>query len=57
MKQIPKRKVKKWERLTTEIDILAESDHPNIVKLYEKYEDARNVYLIMELCTGGELFE
>ena len=32
-------------------------DHPNIVKLYETYEDARNIYLIMELCVGGELFE
>lgn len=32
-------------------------DHPNIIKLYETYEDAKNVYLSMELCSGGELFE
>ena len=32
-------------------------DHPNIVKLYETYEDAQNVYLVMECCTGGELFD
>jgi len=32
-------------------------DHPHIVKLFEIYEDLRNVYLVMELCTGGELFD
>lgn len=32
-------------------------DHPNVIKLYETFEDSRNVYLIMELCDGGELFD
>lgn len=32
-------------------------DHPNIIKLFEVYEDDKNLYLVMELCTGGELFE
>ena len=34
-----------------------ETDHPNIIKLHEKIEDDRNVYLIMEDCSGGELFD
>ena len=57
IKQIPKSKIKKYERLETEIQILFETDHPNIIKLHEKIEDERNVYLVMEDCTGGELFD
>lgn len=32
-------------------------DHPNIVKYYETYDDVKYIYLCMELCTGGELFD
>mmetsp|Transcript_6281 Transcript_6281/g.6167 ORF Transcript_6281/g.6167 Transcript_6281/m.6167 type:complete len:132 (+) Transcript_6281:219-614(+) len=32
-------------------------DHPNIVKLFETFEDSRFIYLPMELCEGGELFD
>jgi calcium-dependent protein kinase len=32
-------------------------DHPNIIKLYEVFEDNRYIHLIMELSTGGELFD
>jgi calcium-dependent protein kinase len=32
-------------------------DHPNIIKFYEVYEDLQYIHLVMELCTGGELFE
>lgn len=28
-----------------------------MIKLYEYFEDAENVYLVNELCTGGELFD
>jgi len=32
-------------------------DHPNVIKLYETYEDSKNIYLVMEMCEGGELFD
>ena len=33
------------------------SNHPAIVRLYESLEDTSNLYLAMELCRGGELFD
>ena len=38
-----------------ECKILRESDHPNIVKLYEIFETEKSFYLIMENCDGGSL--
>merc|ERR1712032_1559821 len=40
-----------------EIAIMKMMDHPNIIKLYETFEDHKNIYLVMELCAGGELFD
>ncbi|GAB4848950.1 hypothetical protein Ancab_003764 [Ancistrocladus abbreviatus] len=31
--------------------------HSNLVKFYEAYEDSDNVYIVMELCQGGELLD
>ena len=39
-----------------EVAIISEVDHPHIVKYYETYDDTKYIYLVMELCTGGELF-
>lgn len=33
------------------------SGQPNIVEFRGAYEDRQNVHLVMELCTGGELFD
>ena len=32
----------------TEVKILQKLDHPNIVKIYEIYEDPKNYYLVQE---------
>lgn len=36
---------------------MKELDHPHVIKLFDVFEDARFVYLVMELCEGGELFD
>ena len=45
------------KKIMTEVEIQRKLDHPNIVKVYEFYEDDFNLYLVMELCTGGELLD
>jgi len=43
--------------LQTEVDILSQIDHPNVVKLFEVWEDKSRFYMVMEIMTGGELFD
>ncbi|EMS49269.1 Calcium and calcium/calmodulin-dependent serine/threonine-protein kinase [Triticum urartu] len=31
--------------------------HPNVISLHDVYEDAHGVHLVLELCSGGELFD
>lgn len=45
------------ERLREEIFIMCQLDHPNIVRLEEVYESQSEIYLVQELCLGGELFD
>jgi calcium-dependent protein kinase len=44
-------------QLREEIFIMCQLDHPNIVRLEEVYENDREIYLVQELCHGGELFD
>ena len=37
-----------------EIEILTQIDHPNVVKLFELYQDDEYIYMIMEMMKGGE---
>lgn len=32
-------------------------DHPNIIKMYEIYEDDHYYYIVTEICDGGELYQ
>ena len=52
IKTIPKVKIKNWKIFITEVTIMRVLDHPNFIKLFKIFEDFRNVYLDMELCTG-----
>mmetsp|Transcript_32799 Transcript_32799/g.57110 ORF Transcript_32799/g.57110 Transcript_32799/m.57110 type:complete len:514 (-) Transcript_32799:4060-5601(-) len=43
--------------LRRELEVLQTVDHPNIIRLYETFEDEKYLHLVTELCTGGELLE
>lgn len=56
-KYISKEKFKKESliQFENECKILEQSDHPNIVKIYEIFNTEKSFYLIMENCNGGSL--
>ena len=56
-KELQKKSLSDYEGLMREVNLMIKLDHPNIIKLYEYYETDKSIYLIMELCTGGELFD
>lgn len=59
MKSIKKSNIIKEEevKMFDEVNILSALTHPNIIQLYELYQDEQNYYLITEYCSGGELFD
>ena len=59
LKEIRAMKVilKKTENSKNEIDIMRKISHPNIVNIFDIYEDSKKYYIVMEICEGGELFE
>lgn len=61
VKVIPKSKMTTAiaiEDVRREVKILKGlSGHENLVKFYDAYEDNDNIYIVMELCEGGELLD
>ncbi|XP_022852365.1 CDPK-related kinase 7-like [Olea europaea var. sylvestris] len=61
VKVIPKSKMTtaiSVEDVRREVKILrALTGHENLVQFYDAYEDEDNVYVVMELCKGGELLD
>lgn len=48
---------KRTAMLHNEVSIFLKLDHPNIARLIEVYESEKAIHLVMELCTGGELYD
>lgn len=44
-------------RFYEEIAMHQVMDHPNVCRLQEVFRDGRKIYLVMELCTGGSLWD
>ncbi len=47
---------KQVSKLYAEISIMREMDHPHVVRLREVFYTKLQIYIVMDLCTGGELF-
>jgi calcium-dependent protein kinase len=43
-------------QLDNQISILKSLDHPNIIRIFEFFDEAEKYYLVMEYCSGGNLF-
>jgi len=48
---------KSAKRIQTEVSILKNTHHPNIIPLHDVVDTNESLYLVMELVTGGELFD
>jgi len=57
IKIIDKAKVEDMNDITREIEIMGQIDHPNVIKLFEIFDEPKKMQLVMELVTGGELFD
>lgn len=44
-------------RLELELTIMRKVDHPNCIKFHEMFQSRQKMYIVMELVTGGELFD
>jgi len=57
IKIIDKSKCEDMGDIEREIDIMGIIEHPNVINLYEIYDEPKKMNLVMELVTGGELFD
>ena len=55
--KILKKRQQDERKLFLEVSILSKLTHPNIMEIYEFYDDKANFYIVSELCKGGELFD
>ena len=45
------------EMLASEVKIMKRLDHPNIIQLKATYVEIHKLHIVMECCSGGELFD
>ena len=44
-------------RLMVEIAVMKTLDHPYVNRIYETFEDEGGIYMVLEYCEGGDLFD
>ena len=52
-----KKNPSKLEELMREVDILSTLDHPHIIKFYETYHDKEYFHIVMDICTGRNIYQ
>jgi len=57
VKTVVKKDIKDLEAFIGEIELSRSMDHPNLIRLYNSFETKECIYLVQELCEGGELFD
>jgi len=59
IKMINKSKIsdRSLKRLENELNILEKLDHPNLIKHFGTFTDEKYINIVMELCSGGEVFD
>lgn len=49
MKFIAKKKMDSADAIRSEIEVMRAVDHPNIIKLFDVYEDDHEIQMVLEL--------
>lgn len=44
------------DELKNEIEVLKTLDHPYIIKIFETFDYKKQLFVVMELCSGGDLY-
>ncbi len=44
------------QQVSNEVKIMYSLTHPNILKLYNHFEDDENIYLVLQFAPGGQLY-
>eukprot|EP01064_Diplonema_japonicum_P000521 TRINITY_DN10339_c0_g1_i2.p1 TRINITY_DN10339_c0_g1~~TRINITY_DN10339_c0_g1_i2.p1 ORF type:complete len:482 (+),score=159.84 TRINITY_DN10339_c0_g1_i2:55-1500(+) len=47
---------KTLKHIMVELVVLKQLNHPNVIKLYDVVHTEDKIYMVMELCSGGELY-
>jgi calcium-dependent protein kinase len=45
------------QMLISEMHILKKTDHPNIIKVFDIFDEKLQIYIVTEYCNGGDLFD
>jgi len=56
-KRLSELSIENLEKFKSEINFLIKADHPNIIKLYEVFISQHSIYLLMEECRGGNIYD